>query len=200
MIQSNNILKSSKVEGKFEAPIIKKIVTYFEDLGYDALPHARFNVSWGNILSDIDVLIVKDNIVGLIEVKSSHDNLKRARKQIDNIKDYVDFVYVATDYIPRKFPFRKIGWLYVDKNVSEMKKPCFFTSQPKYLSVDWIPKKCLNRICSHKELTCSSNATKQVLVDNIVEKSNSNLKEELKEIVTCGLNCETHCPIWEFQK
>ncbi|MGY5150139.1 MAG: hypothetical protein ACW9W3_08745 [Candidatus Nitrosopumilus sp. bin_68KS] len=200
MIQSNNILKSSKLEGKFEAPIIKKLVEYFEDLGYDALPHARFNVSWGNILSDIDVLIIKDNVVGLIEVKSSRDNLKRARKQVDNIKDYVDFVYVATDYIPRKFPFRKIGWLYVSESVSEMKKPYFFKSQPEYLSVDWIPKKCLSRMCAHKDLPCSSNTTKQVLVDNIMEESNSNLKEELKEIVTCGLNCETDCPIWEFQK
>ncbi len=102
LIKAGNILKSSKREGRHESVIIKKLAIFFENLGYQTIPHARFNIAWGNILSDVDLLVLKNDEIVAVEVKSSKDNLKRARKQIENIKDYVDYAYVATNYIPKK--------------------------------------------------------------------------------------------------
>lgn len=198
LIKAVNVLKSSKREGRHESVIIKKLAVFFENLGYHAVPHARFNIAWGNILSDIDLLLLRNDEIVAVEVKSSKDNLKRARKQIENIKDYVDYAYVATDYIPRKFSLRNAGLIYVNGNVVILKRPKLLSDNPRLYSLDSLPKKCLHRwaktqnhICSHK--------SKLELASQIIHVSDK-LKTKVKEIVTCGLDCDHGCPIWDFEK
>lgn len=108
-IRRADVLLSSKREGAYEARIIRRLVPFFENMGFEAVPHARLNIAWGNIISDIDLLLIKDGTLGAVEVKSSRDNMRRAGRQIDGLRDFVGFVYVATDYTPRRFRFRTTG-------------------------------------------------------------------------------------------
>ena len=198
MIRAVNILKSSKKEGRHESVIIRKLITFFENLGYQAIPHARFNISWGNILSDIDLLLIKDDEVIAVEVKSSKDNLRRARKQIDNMRDYVDYAYVATDYVPRKFHIRNAGLIYVNGHVVILKRSKLLNDVPRLYSLDSLPKKCLCRWAKTQNQRYSQKS-KLDLAGQIMNNS-CQLKPKIKEIVTCGLDCDHGCPIWNFEE
>jgi len=197
LIKADNILKSSKHEGRHESVIIKKLVVFFENLGYRAIPHARFNIAWGNILSDVDLLLLKNDEIILVEVKSSKDNLKRARRQIENVKDYVDYAYVATDYIPRKFSLRNAGLIYVNGNIVILKSPKLLSDNPRLFSLYSLPKKCLCRWTKIRNQSYSQKS-KSELANQIL--NSDALKPKVKEIVTCGLNCDHGCPIWDFEK
>lgn len=198
MIRASNILKSSKREGRHESVIIKKLALFFEGLGYQAVPHARFNIAWGNILSDVDLLLLKNEEIVAVEVKSSKDNLKRARRQIENIKDYVDYAYVATNYVPRKFSLRNAGLIYVNGKVVILKRPKLLSDSPGLYSVDSLPKKCLCR-WAKTENRVYSNKSKSDLAAGILHGSGG-IKSKVKEIVACGLDCDHGCPIWSFDK
>ncbi len=115
MINPKHILKSTKRIGKYETIIINNLQKYFSKLGYHAIPHARFDIAWGSILSDLDLLLVKDDQLILVEVKSSKDNLARARKQIEATEDFVDRVYIATDYEPKNGLLEKLDELLLKK-------------------------------------------------------------------------------------
>lgn len=199
MIQINNLLKSSKRKGKHETIIIDKLIPYFENLGYKVAPHARFNIAWGNIISDLDLLLIKNDLMILIEVKSSKDDLRRAKKQIANVEDYVDYVYIATNYYPRKFPFDKAGLLVVNGKVEILKEPQLLSHYPKLTSVDGLHKKCLARMCVMKKEKFTSKHTKVHLARKLVKKYHPNLKLELKEVITCNQKCDSQCPIWDFK-
>lgn len=198
MIRATNILKSSKKEGIHESVIIRKLIMFFENLGYQAIPHARFNISWGNILSDVDLLLLKDDEIIAVEVKSSKDNLRRARKQIDNLRDYVDYAYVATDYIPRKFNIRNAGLIYVNGHTVILKRSKLLSDIPRLYSIDSLPKKCLCRWAKTQNQRYSQKS-KLDLAGQIMNNS-CQLKPKVKEIVTCGLNCDHGCPIWSFEE
>lgn len=194
-----SFLKSSKKEGKYESVIINKLEPYFISQGFQVIPHARFNIAWGNILSDIDILLVKDGKVGVIEVKSSHDNLKKAKKQISKIKDFVDFVYIATDYRPRKIPVKTAGWILVQDEITIMRLPKVIESLPSYRSVNSLPKKCLERYMLEKKMSFKR-MSKYQLTNSIFSISEKNLRKEVQAIATCGQECDVDCPIWEFEK
>jgi hypothetical protein len=199
MMTQRTILKSSKRIGKYESDIIEKLEPFFQSHGFQVVPHARLNISWGNIISDIDLLLIKENKVGIVEVKSSHDNLKRAKKQISNIKDYVDFAYIATDFKPRKLPTSIAGWIFVKDEVTIMKYPQTISNEPSHYSVDSLPKKCLERYLEQKNLS-SKGMSKYEITDSIMSIPVKNLKDEIKSMATCGQECDTNCPIWEFEE
>jgi len=199
MMIQRTILKSSKRIGKYESPIIKKLEQFFESQGFQTIPHARLNISWGNIISDIDLLLIKENKVGIVEVKSSHDNLKRAKKQISNVKDYIDFAYIATDFKPRKLPTSLAGWVFVEDKVTVMKYPQTIDNEPSHYSIDSLPKKCLERYLEQKNIS-PKGMSKYEITNNILSISNENLKYEIKSMATCGQECDTNCPILDFNK
>jgi len=198
-MMERSFLRSSKRIGKYEAPIIEKLEPFFQNQGFHVVPHARLNISWGNIISDIDLLLIKENKVGIVEVKSSHDNLKRAKKQISNIKDYVDFVYIATDFKPRKLPTPIAGWIFVKDEVTVMKYPQTINKEPSHNSVGSLPKKCLERYLHHKNIS-SKGMSKYQITSSILSLPVKNLKDEVKSMATCGQECDVNCPIWEFDK
>lgn len=197
-MMEQNILRSSKKAGKYEDLIIKKLKPFFTEQGFRAIPHARFNISWGNIISDIDLLLIKEDKIGIVEVKSSRDNLKRAKKQISSIKDYVDFAYVATDFRPRKLPTPLAGWILVENKVTIMKYSQILGDEPSRHSVHSLPKKCLEQHLHHNDMP-SRGLTKYELADNILSLSRENFKYEVKTIATCGSDCDVNCPIWKFE-
>lgn len=184
MINHKNILKSTKKSGKYEVEIIKNLQKYFSDLGYHAIPHARFDVAWGSILSDVDLLLIKDNQLILIEVKSSRDNLSRAHKQIEVIEDFVDKVYIATDYEPKKWPSRKAGRIIVRDNVVEIiKEPKILNREPKFKTLLVLRKSSLHSILMNFE--SGNNLTKYQIARKIQQSNIQNLKNEIKQIITC---------------
>lgn len=199
MIEQVNILKSSKKIGRHEEKIINQLELFFNNQGFHVASHARFNISWGNILSDIDLLVFKDNLLGVVEVKSSKDNLRRAQKQINKIKDYVDFVYVATDYLPRKFSIKNSGLIYVNGSINIIKEAKLLKEKPNLYSIYALPKKCLCRISEVKGIKYSKYQQKEEIARKLTLKTSYKTKQELKEIVTCGIRCDTQCPIWNFE-
>jgi len=200
MINTDNILKSSKRSGKYENIIISKLKSHFENIGYDAVPHARFNIAWGNIISDVDLLLLKNNKLTMIEVKSSRDKLQKAKNQINNVRDFVDFVYLATDYRPKKWSQKNTGMLLVNGSVDVIKEPKPLIQPPRHESIDALQKKCLKRLAQIKGHKNSDNLRKYELV-NLIKNNNTDplSKDEIKEVVTCGLKCDTDCPIWNFK-
>lgn len=199
MIKSDNIRKSTKRLGKHEKVIIKKLQTHFEKHGYSVVPHASLNISWGSIISDLDLLLIKDNLLTLIEVKSSHDNLYKARNQIQKIEDYVDYAYVATDYYPRKWHMKDTGFIVANGKIDVIKEANRITKQPRINSVYSLKKICLSRLSGFSNESQTKNILKTRLAYHVQNMRSNNLKEELKEIVTCHGDCKTSCPIWDFE-
>lgn len=199
MIDASNILKSKKKVRKYEKILIKKIKNYFINLGFSVIPNARFNISWGSITSDLDLLLLKENEITIVEVKSKHDTLSRAKNQIKKITDFADYVYLATDVYPKKFIEKSIGLIYVTNNGIEVIKDAKkIIKLPDFISVASLQKKCLlrrlNNITSERK-----DQDKYNIALSYFKKVDKNiLKNELKEIVTCGLKCELNCPIWKF--
>lgn len=200
MIRSDNLLKSSKKEGRHETIIINKLIPYFEKLGYDAVPHARFNIAWGNIISDVDLLLIKNDQLILVEVKSSKDDIRRAKKQIANVEDYVDYIYIATDYYPRKFPFEKTGLLVVNGKIEVLKEPELLIRQPRLTSVAGLHKKCLKRMCEVNGKKYANKYDKNFLALDLIDELNPEFRHEIKEVLTCGQQCDNACPIWKFDR
>ncbi|MGI0011353.1 MAG: hypothetical protein ACREAE_08130 [Nitrosopumilaceae archaeon] len=200
MIRVQNIHKSTKKIGKHEKIIIKKLQTHFEKQGYDVIPHASLNIAWGSIISDLDLLLIKSNQLTIIEVKSSHDNLQRARRQIRNIQDYVDFAYVATDYYPRKWNMHHIGFIVANGKIDIIKEAKQITKLPNPNSISSLKKICLSRMLGYSDDSKTKNILKTKLASYVQKaRSHKNLKDELKEIVTCGEHCDSSCPIWSFE-
>jgi len=185
-IHSTNILTSTKQEGRYEKLIIHKLKIFFENQNFHVIPHARFNVAWGSILSDLDLLLIKDNMLTLVEVKSSKDNIERIKKQFQSIQDYVDYYYVATDFQPKKIPLQDAGWILVNENIEIKNNAKKLERSPTMGSILSLKKQSLHSLLGMSELEAKQ-FSKYELAIKITKKSNqSNLKDNLKAIVTCN--------------
>lgn len=191
------MLESKKEYGKFEKPLIKRVCSFFKSEGYDVIPHARFNISWGCILSDLDVLLMRKNELTLVEVKSSRDNMSRAMHQIENKIDYVDFAYLATESFSPRFNTGKVGVILIDEaSITISKVAMSLNNNPRLESVLAIQKKCMARLAGLENGAAFSRLTKNELAEYLYNTFEGHaLKTELKGIVTCDLNCEENCPI-----
>jgi hypothetical protein len=194
MIVPENIFSSTKRIGKYEEIIINILANHFKSKGYDVFPHSSLNIAWGSTLSDIDLLLVKDNLLTYIEVKSSRDNISRARKQIDRVIDYVDYAYVATDKNVKKWEMGSAGLILIrNEKVILAKRGKKFHSKPRFYSVVTLRKKCLSRFFG-MDKRCITMAKTYELAQRVYKKDKCS-REILKEIVTCGELCLTCCPI-----
>jgi len=184
MINPEYVLKSTRRIGKFETIIIEKLEEYFSDLGYCTIPHARFDIAWGSILSDLDLLLIKNDQLIIIEVKSSRDNLTRAKKQIDAIEDFVDKAYIATDYYPKKWPNRKAGRIVVENNsVKIIKEPKSLIRKPKLNTLLVLRRSSLCSLLINSKI--ENNITKYEIACMIHRSRPQNLKHKIKQIITC---------------
>ena len=200
MVIVQNIYKSTKHIGKYEEQIIKILTKHFLNSGYEVVPHSSLNIAWGSVLSDVDLLLLKDQSLTYVEVKSSRDNISRAKHQIERIMDYVDYAYVATDKHVTDFEMDKAGLIIIqEETVHVLKKAKKFSNKPRFYSVVTLKKKCLSRFfgTDNRHLRLVS---KYELAQHVYEKNGYMCtRNVLKEIVTCGDLCSSCCPI-EQQK
>ena len=210
MLAPENVLKSTKHVGKYEKPVIELLGRYFSHQGYEVIPHARFNVSWGSILSDLDMLMIMDKrLLTLVEVKSRKDLLSRARRQVARIQDYVDYAYVAIEMQSLRAAKHRLnlphfaGVLVVDVmtcQVGVLKKAEWIRRSPTTTSISWLNKKCLSRMARAgqpvEQASMHRMSRKWELADHIKNTAPAALlRDTLKEIVVCGRECENCCPI-----
>jgi hypothetical protein len=194
--------KSVKNLGKYEYKIMQKLEKYFLKLDYEVASHVRLNLAWSNIYSDIDMILIKNDEVSIIEIKSNKDRLSNAFKQLEKVKEYVDYVYVATETVPKKWQLnaQHIGLLIVDVNgVREEQKPISMKFIPSSKTLDSFQKKCLKRTLRTKNIEII-NQNKDHIVKEIEEKIDPfAMRNYLKQISICGYDCDNNCPIWHFK-
>ena len=200
-MQTQQISSSTKVLGKYEKDIIQNLSEHFSGNGYVAFPHSRLNIAWGTILSDIDLLLLKDDLVTYIEVKSHKDKFARAFQQIERVKDYIDYAYIATDRMIDDWKTSDIGLIHVRNNAVSVKNlPTRFTDSPRFLSILNLKMKCLIRFLGNGK-PCRTYASKYNLAKYVyIVRSSECTRECLKEITTCGELCDGFCPIENFVK
>lgn len=200
MINARNVLKSTKAYGKYEKPIIRRLKAFFQKQGYTVVPHARLNISWGSIISDIDLLLIKDDRLTAVEVKSANDKLSRAFAQLENVRDYVDYLYLATERTPTIMPMDDVGLIVIrGKQIQTEKQPKLISEIPRHLSFALLHKICLMRLV-HDETNLSGKEGKFVLATRAMQMMDeSNLKGDLQQMIACGLYCSTKCPILQFE-
>jgi len=157
------------------------------------------NVAWGSILSEVDILLLKDDKLTYIEVKSRKDKISKALQQIGGVKDYVDFAYVATNKLLKEWNIPEIGLIYVQNNeVTLVKEPTRFRDRPRFTSIVSLKKKCLTRFLGNGR-ACRTYVAKYDLAKYVyIVRKNECTRECLKEIVTCGSSCDGICPIAKF--
>jgi hypothetical protein len=196
MITVKNISKSTKHVGKYEKELIQTLADYFRIKGYEVIPHSSLNIAWGSVISDVDLLLIKNQLLTYIEVKSTRDKIGRAKQQIERIKDYVDYAYVATNKYAINFEMNKVGLIKIREDKIEfIKKAKRFSNKPSFYSVATLKKKCLFRFLGTDAhyLSCIS---KYELAQSVYAKGDSaNMRKALKEIVTCGDLCASSCPL-----
>jgi Holliday junction resolvase len=202
MIRSKNLRRSCKILGKYELPLMQMVAKFIELKGFSVIPHTRFNVAWSNMLSDVDVMMLKDGLIYVVEIKSHRDKLVRAFKQLDKIKDFVDFIYIATEKFPLTWDQKNIGLLVVNletRSIKEINRPTRTRSAPRIETIRSFQRKCLVRTLSGSINGKHYKAPyKQQLAEMIQKNTDPILRSYLKEIATCGRDCKNNCPIWSF--
>ena len=222
VISAASVPRSAKREGRHEARIIGRLVPFFEAAGYDAVPHARFNIAWGSILSDVDLLLVGRapagaaagggrgrQAVAAVEVKSSRDDLRRAQSQVRRLLEYADYAYVATDYAPRRFDVRGAGLIVVRGGSVHVVRSAPLAGGGRR-GRGWgaqaaaaLPKKCLLRMAEARGAPAGAGrATKAELARRVTAgRAAAAVGGELARVATCGGGgaCEAACPVWEFE-
>lgn len=197
-MQVQNLNTSRKRAGYYETKIIEKLIKHYEDKGFVVVPHAQLNISYGRILSELDILLEKGGFLTYIEVKSDRDKLSRAFEQVNRVKDYVDYAYVATNKRIDIWDHKNIGLILVSEKVTVLKRAKRFTGSPDYSSIFSLRKKCLIRFVSNGHI-CKDRFSKYKLAKHVFATYNSSeLRECIKEVVTCGdIEC-SDCPIAIF--
>lgn len=202
MIVAKNILKSKKRYGRYERPLIKALERFFIQKGYTVVPHAQFNLAWGAIISDLDLLLIKNNKLTIVEVKSKRDSVKKAKKQLEKLYCFADFAYLAVERIPDHFEMNHAGLVVVQKDrVKVIKTAKPLETIPNYEELAAIQKKCLLRLLDAEDNKHAKKIRKLDLALHILEQEKSqHFKKNIQEILTCGRYCETKCPIWSFSR
>lgn len=201
MISARNVLKSKKVYGKYERPLIRRLKQFFQEMGYEVVPHASLNISWGSIISDIDLLLIKGNKLTAVEVKSSKDKVSRAYQQLENIRDFVDYLYIASDsrLIPNSV--NGIGIVVMtEKSIHVKKKAKRITDVPSQRAFALLHRKCLLRLADLESQSKKVRQGKFMLAGAAVDMmATEEMKGNLQEIAFCGLKCSNKCPIRGFE-
>lgn len=189
--------------GPYEKDLLKTLKMHFEDRGFKVHDHVQLNVSWANIISDVDIVLESENHLFGIEVKSKRDNLKRLAYQIDKMSDFFDGVYVATDnpkWMSRKeLVDQRVGILIIN-GLQIAERACQFAiPKPRTSTLMQLRKICLSRLSGI--VNGRATGDKEMLVSLILKNiSSEHLHLILKSIVMCEKNCKESCPLWIAEK
>lgn len=111
----SSLNKSPKIEGRYEVFLKEAIIKYFVNKNFEVRTHVYFNIAWGSVLSEIDILALRDDKITIIEIKSKRDKLIHVKKQYNNIKAFIDYYYIASDNDINIFKFNdEIGIIKID--------------------------------------------------------------------------------------
>jgi hypothetical protein len=197
------MISSSKKLGAYEKELLNILEIFFERKGFKVHKHVQLNISWGNIISDVDFIVESENQLFGIEVKSRRDNLNKLVGQINRMFDYFDGVYVATDnpkWMSRKeFSDERIGILIINgQQVAE--KPCRFTPiYPNKSMMSHLRKNCLIQISAIVNGKTTGN--KRELISVILANSKpEHLRKIIRSVITCERRCSEDCPLWMIEK
>jgi hypothetical protein len=197
------MISSSKRMGEYEKELLNAIGQYFEQKGFKVHTHVQLNISWGNIISDVDLVVEGENQLFGIEVKSKRDNLGKLVSQINRMFDYFDGVYVATDnpkWMSRKeLSDERIGILIIN-GLQIAEKACKFgPHKPDALVMAHLRKICLIKLSA---MVCrKTTGDKKDLIEAILKNTPpEHLQKILKSIIMCNKQCKENCPLWIVEK
>jgi len=198
MINPDNILASKKKIGNREQIIIEVVSEYFEKENYRVLPHSRFNIAWGAITSDLDILLVKHNTISYVEVKSKTDKINNAIFQIEKVKDIIDYGWIATDKEKINIYPPNIGIINIKNGaVNVIKEPVRYNSKPSFETMLSLKKKCLMNFLTEDEKGRNFRFKYDIATYIFEYKESLCTRYILKHIVTCDDNCIV-CPVIPF--
>lgn len=197
LIATPMLSSSKKAIGQYEKPLIDSLTRHLSRHGYNGFPHVRLNVAWSPIVSDIDLLAVRQREITIIEVKSSHDKFARASSQLRRVSDFTDFAYIATDRVPAtRHSDPQIGLLLVKGDqVETLVEARVFEGRPQQDSLFKLQKKCLRRLAMARDDQMSKFEMSKTVH---ASWNGESLRECVKRIVICDRNCERSCPIRSF--
>jgi Holliday junction resolvase len=197
------MLESSKEIGKYEEPLLATLKDFLKKQGYAVLTHARLNVAWSNVISDIDVLAIKNEKIVIIEVKSDHDCFYKGFRQLEKLKGFADQLYIATNrpihhLLENKWRDKSIGLIKVNAEMAEIIRPA---EQIQGLStneaISQLKKKCLARLASL--LNVSKCIPKAEIERRLRARFNdADLKIIVKNIILCDSDCGNDCILEPF--
>lgn len=193
--RSLNLHNSSKVLGKYEKELIKKLVYYFNEKGYETYPHVRLNIAWSNGLSDVDILLYKEGIIVAIEVKSKKDKLDALYNQFFRISDYVDYFYLATNKKINVLNSKEIGIINIGKKIKIIKDAEKLIKPPKKSSLFALKKICLMKMSGIKDDKKLKSRIIDIIINNMDERL---IKSIIKEIALCTNSNHFDCPILKY--
>lgn len=198
----SKMIPSSKKMGRYERQLLRLLTSYFESEGFKVYPHVQLNISWASIISDVDLVAMRDDMLVGVEVKSRRDKFQYAFKQLDKIRDFFDRVYIASDkpkeFLEKNCRDKKIGFLFIKNGKVTEREGELLSTKPRHSTLVMLRKICLLRLA--KAVKGNSSGRKSKLAfDILVGMRSKQLKSILKSIVTCERTCETVCPIWNFE-
>jgi len=195
--------QSNKKRGRFEEALIESVKEFFQKRGYSVSTHARLNIAWSNIISDIDIIATLKDEVIITEIKSDHDHFYRAFEQLRRVKCFANKLYIATNRRPENLNLsgwedHTIGLLNVrDKKVDVIKSAKNISSFPRGEALSKLKKKCLTKL--GRLLDVPTYLPKKRIEQTLRSQFNEeDLKIIAKKIALCSEDCETNCILEPF--
>lgn len=197
------MLQSSKKPREFEEILIESVKYFFQKQGYSVSTHARLNIAWSNIISDIDIIATLADEVVIIEVKSNRDHFYRGFEQLQKVKGFADKIYLATNKSINSLNLEKwrddtVGLLHIKKGKIEVIKSAENISSllPRN-TFSQLKKKCLMRLVRLLDIPTSLPKTK---IDQMLRSqfNETDLKIIAKNIALCDEDCEKDCILEPF--
>ena len=151
---------------------------------------------------DVDLVIIGENTVFGVEVKSRKDQFRNAFKQTGKLCDFFDGVYIASKpehIVERNWQDKRIGLLLIENGKITEKKCKPLLTKPRHSALVMLRKICLLRLAKAIDNNIGGNKNK-LAFDILVASRSESLRLVLKSIVTCERKCETACPIWDFER
>jgi hypothetical protein len=177
------------IKGQFEQPLILALDEHYRRMNYSTYLHAQLNISWSNIISDVDLLAIKGDKSVAIEVKSKKDVFTNAFSQLDKIAPFVDKCFIATDneIMANKFRNmkREFGILYIDltyKDITVKKRAKASNREFSLKHLGFLRKCCLQELATEWNIP-SVQSKPYLALDLMRNAESSKLRKRMKEIV-----------------
>jgi Holliday junction resolvase-like predicted endonuclease len=190
-ISLSSLNNSPKKNGKYEEILIDKIYNLYKNKRYDIRKHVSFNIAWGNVISEIDLILLNIDEIIIFEIKSKKDKIGKAHKQIENFRKYADYIYVASDIFLDETSFSdEIGLIFINENIEIIKKAKKIIYNIDKKDLNKIKKECLYKLL---DLTIRrKKLTKKEIIDLLIKKYNQNqINNFFRKIIFCDRDCSS---------